>query len=118
MADQNRGVQIIIHSIMAFLLQTVSIFGSNRPIVHRFDALQGCHTIHKALVSLAAGFQRIIAEINRAAIVCLKDKETYSHRRIGFIERIMVAGKELLQGDEVVQTLTHLLAVDCDHVVV
>ena len=48
----------------------------------------------------------------------LQDEEADRHCRIGLAQHRMIARKELIQRDEVAQRLTHLLAVDGDHVVV
>ena len=48
----------------------------------------------------------------------LQNKETNGHRRIGLVQFRVIAGKELLQRNEIAKTFSHLLAVDRDHVVV
>ncbi len=48
----------------------------------------------------------------------LKDEEADHHRRIGLLQPWVGALEELLESDEVVVALAHLLAVDGDHIVV
>ena len=48
----------------------------------------------------------------------LQDEETDDHRSEGFGQQWVVSREELLEGDEVIITLTHLLARDGDHIVV
>ena len=48
----------------------------------------------------------------------LKYEEAYGHGGVSLLELRVVSGKQLGKRDEVAQRLTHLLAVDRDHVVV
>ena len=50
--------------------------------------------------------------------MCRKYEEAYGHGRIGLVEILVVARKELFEGDEVAERLAHLLTVDGNHVVV
>ena len=47
----------------------------------------------------------------------LEDEETNNHRSERLREQRVVSGEELLEGDEVIIGLTHLLARDGDHVI-
>ena len=47
----------------------------------------------------------------------LKNEETNRHRRVGLVERIMIARKELLQRDKIPQRLPHLLTIARHHIV-
>ena len=48
----------------------------------------------------------------------LEDEETDCHRGISLFEKLMIAAEELREGDKVAEGLSHLLAIDGDHVVV
>ena len=48
----------------------------------------------------------------------LKNEETNRHRRVGLVERIMIARKELLQCDKIPQRFPHLLPIARHHIVV
>ena len=62
--------------------------------------------------------QRLVREVYGTTIVGAQDEEADGHGRVGLLEQRVVACEELLQGDEVVIRLTHLLTVDGQHVVV
>ena len=47
-----------------------------------------------------------------------EDEEADSHWRIRLLQTVVVASEELFQSDEVAQTLTRLLTVDGNHIVV
>ena len=48
----------------------------------------------------------------------LEYEETDSHRAVGLLQNLVGAVEQLVEGDEVVVALAHLLAVDGYHVVV
>ncbi len=50
--------------------------------------------------------------------MCREDEEADGHRRERLLERLVVAGEELLERDEIAERLAHLLSVDGYHVVV
>ena len=47
-----------------------------------------------------------------------EDEEADGHWRISLLQTVVIACEELLQSDEVTKTLTHLLAIDGNHIVV
>ena len=72
----------------------------------------------EALETFFGCFQGFGREIDRGAVVRLKNEETDNHGAEGFRQELMIAGEELLQGDEVIIALAHLLAGDSNHVIV
>ena len=49
----------------------------------------------------------------------LQDEETYRHWRISLRKDVGTAScKELFKSDEIAERLAHLLAIDCNHIVV
>ena len=74
--------------------------------------------LHNSLQSLLSALKRLVAEVERAAVVCLKNEEAHGHRAVGLLEKRVCAGEQLAEGDEVAERLAHLLAVDGNHIVV
>ena len=50
--------------------------------------------------------------------MCRKNKEANSHWRIGLLKAFMFTIEKLLKGNKIVQTLTHFLPIDSNHIVV
>ena len=61
--------------------------------------------------------QGLVAEIDRAAIMRLQDKEAYRHGRIRLLQQFVITREELVKRNEVTQRFAHLLPVDGNHVV-
>lgn len=74
--------------------------------------------IHQSCQSLFGGLQGFVAEVHRAAVVCLQGEEADGHRRVGLFQQGVRAVEQLFEGDEVSVALAHLLPVDGEHVVV
>ena len=117
MSDDNRWVEVIIHRFIAFgtkffyTVYTGSLFT-------RSDAFQPFYGFLQTLQSLFGSLQGFVAEVHRAAIVCLKDEETDGHRTICLCQQLVWAFKELAQVNKVAITLAHLLSIDGNHVIV
>ena len=118
-AYNERSLQVVVHSVIALLAESFDKFVSLLVAVCRwlnaFQVVNGCH---KTLVALLSGFQGIVGEVNRSAVMSRENEETDSHRRVSLVEGRMVAGEELIQCDEVAERLTHFLSVNGYHVVV
>ena len=113
--DDDRRAQVVVHGLVAVLADSLDI---DRRGVARRDFGQVVPTLEHALQSLFRGLQRLVAEVDGAAVVGLQDEEAYGHGRVGLLQQLVVAGEELVEGDEVAQRLAHLLPVDGNHVVV
>ena len=50
--------------------------------------------------------------------MCLKNEEADGHRRVGLLQQFVCSLEELVECDEVVVALAHLLSGDGNHVVV
>ena len=117
--DDQRRLQVVVHSVVAALAQLLD------KLLHLgLRSLGGLHTgqvldaLHQTVVAFLCGLERIVGEVHRAAVMSREDEEADRHRRIGLLQCGMVASEELLKRDEVTETLTHLLSVDGNHVVV
>ena len=118
-ADELRSSQVVVHRVITLLAQTLDhLFRFCITLTSRLYALQVADSLQQLLQALLCGQQRIVREVYRSAIMRRQDKEAYRHRRISLLQQRVVACEELLQRDEVVIRLTHLLAVDGQHVVV
>ena len=74
-------------------------------------------SLHEFRKSLLGCLKSLIREIQSPAIVGLKDEETYGHRAICLFQSRMSTAEHLRQGNEITQTLTHLLSIDGYHIV-
>ena len=121
-ANYHRRSHVVVHGIVAVLSQSVHILhlhpGLSLHLLSLLQALQGLPSVHQSCQALLGALQGLVAEVHGAAVVCLQDEEAYGHRRVAAFQSLVLAGKELRQGDEVVVRFAHLLAVDGYHVVV
>lgn len=62
--------------------------------------------------------QCLIAKVNRAAVVRLKDKETNGHGAVCLSQHGMRAIEELIERNQITQWFTHFCSVNGNHVVV
>ena len=117
-ADNELSLEVIVHRIVAALAQfAYELLHLLIALLSHRHTLQVVQTIHQALQSLLASLQGIVREIYRAAVVSREDEETDGHWRISLLQTVVIASEELLQSDEVAKTLTHLLTVDGNHVI-
>ena len=118
-ADDELSLEVIVHRIVAALAQfAYKLLHLLIALLSHRHTLQVVQTIHQALQALLASLQGIVREIYCAAIVSREDEETDGHWRISLLQTVVIASEELLQSDEVAKTLTHLLTVDGNHIVV
>ena len=116
MRDDDGRVHVVAHGLLAARAQPADVDGRG--------AVGGCELgepfggFKESLEALLGGLQGLVAEVHRAAIVCLKDEEADCLRAISLRQQRMATGEELLQGDGVAERLAHLLPVVSDHVVV
>src|SRR6185437_710298 len=68
--------------------------------------------------TLFRSLQGVIAEIEGAPVVSLKDEETDGHRGIGLLQQGVRSGEHFRQPDLVIVAFPHLLAVERNHIVV
>ena len=71
----------------------------------------------ETLESFLRRFEGFGRKVHGRAVMRLEDEETDDHRSERFREQGVLAFEELLERDEVIITLTHLLARDRDHVI-
>ena len=123
--DLRRG-QVVVHGVVAALaegLDDALRFGVTLRLPS-FGGSEGGNArevgdgVHQLFQALLGGQQGFVGEVDGAAVVGTEHEEADGHRRVCLLEQRMVAGEELLQRDEVVVRLTHLLAVDGQHIVV
>ena len=121
-ADYHGRCHIVVHGVVAVLAQGVHILhlhpGLSLHLLSFLQALQGLPTVHQTCQTLLGALQGLVAEVHRTAVVGLQDEEADGHGRVSALQTLVLSGKELGQGDEVVVRLAHLLAVDGNHVVV
>ena len=118
-ADDKLSLEVIVHRIVAALAQfAYELLHLLIALLSHRHTLQVVQTIHQALQSLLASLQGIVREIYGAAVVGREDEEADGHWRISLLQTVVIASEELLQSDEVAKTLTHLLTVDGNHIVV
>ena len=118
-ADNELSLEVIVHRIVAALAQLAyKLLHLLIALLSHRHTLQVVQTIHQALQSLLASLQGIVREVYGAAVVSREDEETDGHWRISLLQTVVIASEELLQSDEVTKTLTHLLTVDGNHIVV
>ena len=118
-ADDKLSLEVIVHRIVAALAQfAYELLHLIIALLSHRHTLQVVQTIHQALQSLLAGLQCIVREVYGAAVVGREDEETDGHWRISLLQTVVIACEELLQGNEVTKTLTHLLTIDGNHIVV
>ena len=119
MADNYLRLKIVVHGIVTLLAKFFHhLFRLRITLVCSLNAVEIGNTVKQALQSFLGSLQRVVREVNRAAIVGRKDKEADGHGRIGLVKIFVGTRKELFQRDEVTQRLAHLLSVDGNHVVV
>ena len=111
--------KVVVHGVVAFLSQCLHhllcflVAGGSR-----LYAVQVGNAVEQSLQALLACLQSLVGEVHGAAIVGREDKEADGHRRISLFQLLVIACEELLQRNEIAQALSHLLAVDGNHVVV
>ena len=115
--DHYRRVEVVVHRLGAFLREHGGGIGGRSPC-RCLQFLQALVSLLQAGETFLRRFQGCRREVHRRAIVRHQDKETYRHRRERLREQRVLAAEELLQRDEVVVALAHLLAGDGNHVVV
>ncbi len=113
--DHDRRIKIVVHRVVTLPPETDHVDGR---VLRGRQFHQVAVSFHQAGQSLLGGAEGVVAEIDGAAVVGLEDEETDRHRRVGLFERRMIAGKELVERNEIAKTFAHLLPVDGDHVVV
>ena len=77
MGNHDRGVHIVAHGLFALLAQPFRVDGRD---VRGAQFLQAAAGLEQAFQSFLGSLKRFIAEIDRAAVMCLKDEETYRDR--------------------------------------
>ena len=118
MTDHNLRLEVIVHGIVAFLAQFLyHLFRLRVTLVRSLNAVEIGDAVKQTLQSFFGSLQCVVGEIHRGTVVSRENEEADGHRRVGLIQILVRTRKELLQGDEVTQRLTHLLAVDGNHVV-
>ena len=73
---------------------------------------------HASVETFSLAFRASLEKSTGARVMCRDHEEADGHGRISLVETGVGAFEELLQRDEVAQTLAHLLSVDGEHVVV
>ena len=118
-ADADGAVEVVVHRLVALLLEFLCIFDSDGGLLaHRLDAFKLLDGIHQAVEALLGSLQGIVAEVDGRTVVGLEEEEADGHRGVCLLEEGMVSGEELVEGDEVVVRLAHLLPGNGNHVVV
>ena len=79
MGDNDRRVQVVVQCIVALLAK---VFHIHCRSVRSGQLLQMVVSVHQTAQSLFGSLQRFVAEVHRAAIMSLQDKETDRHGRI------------------------------------
>ena len=59
--------------------------------------------MHYAAVAFLGSLERLVREIERAAVVRLEDEESHGHRRVGLLEFCVFSCEKLRKGDEVAE---------------
>ena len=115
--DHHRGVEVVVHRVVARLADFLD-FPGHVALPGGFEAREALPALHHAGVGLLGSLEGLVREVNRRAVVGLEEEEADCHRRVGLLEKLVLPGEELVEGYEVTLRLAHLLAVDCQHVVV
>ena len=110
-----RGVEVVVHRLVAALLQSFDVLGGGGTSLQAVEVTLGGIEF---LQSFLGRLQCSVAKVNGAAIRGLQHEIADSHRRICLLQLGMAAGKELVESDEVAERLAHLLSLDGDHIVV
>ena len=114
MGDNDRRTQIIVHRLVTTFANGFHIDRGN---FGRLDLREVVPPFEHTLQGLFRCLQGLVAEIDRAAIMRLQDKEAYRHRRIRLLQQFVITGEELVERNEVTQRFAHLLPVDGNHIV-
>ena len=113
--DDLRGVEVIVHGLGT---EAHVVGHVDSGFLGRHQGLETAIALEHLAQGLLGAYQGVVAEVDGGAVVGLQDEETDDHRGEWLAEQRVVAREEVLQGDEVVVALAHLLAGDGDHVVV
>ena len=117
-ADDDGRVEVVVHGVVALLLEGGGIVGREGAARGGLHAVELGKAVDEALQTFAAGFEGFVGEVDGGAVVGLEDEEADGHGGVGFVEVGVLSGEEFLEGDEVAQALAHFLSVDGNHVVV
>ena len=108
-------IQVVVHRRRAACLDVGHIDGGDFGRPELGERAQG---FHQPFVAFLGGTERIVREIERAAVVGLKHEKADRHGRIGLFKQPVRAGGQLFERDEIAERFAHFLSVDRDHVVV
>ena len=116
-------VEVIIHVIVQcaeyFKTMLLQIRISGTDVVFCNDELvQLCEGFPDPSQAFLGGLKGFIAKVQRAPVMGLQNEETNGHGRIALCQDLMCTAEEFTELDHIVVALSHLSAVDGDHVVV
>ena len=108
-------VQVVAHSLFATSAQATHIDGRSGA---GSQFLQTTIRLGQSRQTALGGHQRIVAEVERAAVVRLKNEKPDGHRGKWLRQQFMRTSEKLVERDKIAEALAHLLTIDGYHVVV
>lgn len=102
LCDDNRSIQVVIHSFVAFSTQLFHV-DTFRSCCGRSDLVESFDCFYQTLQPFFRSLQCFVTEVYSAAIVSLQDEETDGHRSVGLCQQLVSTVEEFIQRDEVAE---------------
>ena len=104
MSYDERRSEVVVHGVIALLAQLAhNLLCLGVALCRSSDAVEVGDAVHEFLKTLLRSLQRLVREVDCAAVVSREDEEAYGHRRVGLLKILVVAREELLESDEVAE---------------